>query len=229
MDDSIPPSERNKHDLPPSENPNLERRLSRSVSVRSNVRTSLIFSAPDLNSPNISENWISSAKDNSRTTGSRSDEYIPQHNSVNAGLSLNERTNNDRKPLELSEEHSDLPPSERQLGRRGSVRTSVRTSVISELNMNDNQPGDKTTSQIEEAIKDSQNRKELKKQAAEASADAMKVENAMKGDHATESQEDRKVDQAIIEGKGKLVFAVCLLIAICWICWMCSAIFLEDH
>ena len=95
--------------------------------------------------------------------------------------------------------------------------------------MNDNQPGDKTTSQIEEAIKDSQKRKELKKQAAEASADAMKVENAMKGDHATESQENRKVDQAIIEGKGKLVFAVGLLIALCWICWMCSGIFLEDH
>ena len=80
MDDTIPPSEQALGDLPPSENPDFGRRLSRSMSVRSSVRTSVISSAPELN------NSIS------HTTGSRSETQL-----FYSTPSLEEKTNNDRK------------------------------------------------------------------------------------------------------------------------------------
>lgn len=96
------------------------------------------------------------------------------------------------------------------------------------MNKNDNQLGEKTTSHATHLQQLSSEKKQTEEEALK-DVNIMDV-NAMRGDHAMESQEDsRKVDPAIIEGRGKLVVAVGLLIVICWICWICSDIFSVDH
>ena len=113
MDDTIPPSEQALGDLPASENPDFGRRLSRSMSVRSSVRTSVISSAPELN------NSIS------HTTGSRSETQL-----FYSTPSLEEKTNNDKKLPEKEVSEANLQYVQK-FGSRPVSRNGLSLAAVS--------------------------------------------------------------------------------------------------